>query len=158
VILNPRQVGPSLGMTGLAVYVVGAVLAPIVHLVRDHEPVRPEVRAQSIDPAQFKDPRTQKVDLARLAAALGLNGQVPHESSKPHSHGPGDGTPGDGPLSHGTNAIEHFGLAMLAAALSLVIVVAPSPELPPPPSDRAPAPTLLLRHLAAQRAQAPPLA
>jgi hypothetical protein len=156
-IRNLRRARRSLGCAGIALYVAGAQAAPLLHILRDHAALSPVRRAQSVDPAAFTDPQTHDVDLARLAAALGLDGSAPHDESTPHSHTPGEAPRSHGPLDHGAGSIEHFGVALLNGASAPVVLERPAPAALPffqlPPTSILPSARLFF---AVQRAQAPP--
>ena len=128
-------------------------MAPILHVTREHAPV--VGAAENVDPEVFRDHVSGHVDLQRLAAALGLDRRASDESM-PHSHAPGEPASRN-PLDHGRGVLEHFGIALLSAAPVAVMLVQPSARPVSPPQAVAPTPALRLRHLDAQRAQAPPV-
>lgn len=144
----------SVAASGLALYFVGAFVAPLTHIVSEHWHATPEERARTVDLARCVDPRTGEVDLDRLAEALGLTGQ--HDESKPHSHGPGEPPYQHGPLDHGAGSLQHFGIALLASAAVAFIPVLPAPEPVPFYPARPSEPPATRPFLAVQRAQAPP--
>ena len=149
---TPHLFRRALAALGAAVYFASAYVAPIVHISVAHGGSRLAQAAVEVDLTKLLDPRTGRVDLDKLAAALELKGG--HDESRPHSHGPGD--PSRDPLEHGRGSFAHFGVAFIAAAPVPFV-----PQLPVALPRLAPRLDLgdvsaELRFLAVQRAQAPP--
>jgi hypothetical protein len=152
--VNPSSARRTAAALAIFAYVGGTTVAPLVHILSDHSGRHVARAPESIDPEQFRNGRTGHVDLQRLAVALGLDGSA--SESSPHSHTPGGPPPSD-PTRHGAGSLQHFGAAILASAASPIPIVSPAPVPPPAPLPAAPSPTLSLRHLRVQRAQAPPV-
>lgn len=142
---------------GLAVYVAASIVLPAAHLVghaddHTHGPV-------NVDVASLVDERTGRVDLSRLAQALGLEDaqhadaharDVPHEHSHDGDHGH------SAPTGHGDGSFEHFAVALAAAARPPQAPAAVALEWPLTRSQPVEEVPSRLVFLDSQRAQAPP--
>jgi hypothetical protein len=134
----------------MLLYLSGAIAGPLIHILTEH--CARTVSAQNVDPDSFRNARTGRVDLVRLAAALGLEEETAH----PHSHRPGSPSP-QGPLDHGAGAIEHFGVALVGSASQPVVTVTAAPAPLPPRLSPAPTPTPSRWYLDAHPSQGPPI-
>lgn len=144
---------------GALVYALGLVVLPALHLAghrSDHS--HGVASAKPVDWERVRDPQSGRVDLERLAHELGLSDQEhskSHAEGRTHKHG--DEAPASNDLQHGLGAAEHYSLSLLGATPLLLlthsVVVLPVPPVP----DDVQAPTLELRFLETQRAQAPPV-
>jgi hypothetical protein len=160
-----RPLRPSrwAGALGVVLYTLGTLVLPWLHLATHRADHQHGVLPGTIEWKTIADPKTGRVDLNRLATALGLQSashQAAHAANKPHAH-PGD-TPPKAPVPappHGAGSLEHFSSALLGGQTSLVVLVCAAPPFPsllvPDTSTSAPPPAR--RFLSAQRAQAPPV-
>lgn len=132
-------------MAGAALFFWGAVVAPAVHLSAHASHV---ADPESIDVQAMRDSTTGRVDLSRLAEALGLGD---HDANEPHHHGPGP------EHHHGDGSLEHLMLALAGGAPILVAPLVLPFERAVEQEAREVTRALSLHFLISQRAQAPPV-
>lgn len=148
-----RRLGAAVA---LALYATLTLGLPLGHLVGHRGDHRHDAATGDIDWNAVRSPQTGRVDLARLAQALGLEDAqhaAAHREQRPHRH---PGCPEGTPLDHGAGVLAHFGVA-LGPPLPPLAAVAVQPVERVEASIRLESAGVARRlFLAVQRAQAPP--
>lgn len=142
----------------LAAYVACTLAAPLAHLARHNADHAHAALTGAIDWKQVSG-TDGRIDLSRLAQAIGLPRNARHEDAHrtgtTHDHG----REKNRSRPHGEGSIAHFGVA-LGSGVASPPTALESPRVRPTftPNDHRDAPSLAPRFVHSQRSQAPPQA